>query len=318
MMTKALLLAASALALLAGAAQAQTPPGPFPTTPQAQQVEPGRYWVFFDFDRSTLRADARRVVAEAAASFQRTGATVIELVGSADNTGSREYNQRLSERRARAVQDELVRQGVPAGIIQYRGVSFEAPIADNTRGARQPLNRYVAIVFPERERPPATAAPAPSPAPAPEAPAPTPRWAFTIGGFYGFNLEDEGDSSKESHLPGAELGIEYLAGDNVVIGLNYAGFHAIQAEDNGYGGRGVASLDLAGNFAGARPYVGLNAGYIYGNSVNDGFLAGPEVGARVDLSERSFLYARVAYDFLFDNGWDDGVINGGLGVGFRF
>ena len=76
------------LALVAPPALAQPPPGPYPTSAVSQQTEPGRYWVFFEFDQSDLRPEAREVVAEAAESFKRTGSTHISLVGNADRTGS--------------------------------------------------------------------------------------------------------------------------------------------------------------------------------------------------------------------------------------
>ena len=47
------------LALVAPPALAQQPPGPSPTSAVSQQTEPGRYFVFFEFDRSDLRPEAR-------------------------------------------------------------------------------------------------------------------------------------------------------------------------------------------------------------------------------------------------------------------
>lgn len=311
---KALILGVAAIALGTTAttvAFAQS--GPVPATATAQEVQPGAFFVFFEHARHNLRPDALRVIAQAAAEFKRTGAARVALVGHTDTTGSPQYNQRLSERRAEAVRAELVKQGVPASVISVDAVGQNdliIPTADNTR---EPRNRAVRITFP-------VAAPAPAPTPVAEA-APAPaaplRWAFTIGPFLGYNLQDNGDD-KTSWLPGAEIGVEYLLTPNVVASVNYAGFYAVHAENEGYGGRGVAGLDLQGNFGGARPYVGLNAGYIYGDGIDDSFLVGPEVGTRFDLSPRSFLYARVAYDWVTNNGWDDGVVNGGLGVGFRF
>jgi hypothetical protein len=77
------MLGIAGLALIAPPALAQQPPGPPPTSAVSQQTEPGRYWVFFGFDRSDLRPEARAVVAEAAESFKRTGSTHISLVGNA-------------------------------------------------------------------------------------------------------------------------------------------------------------------------------------------------------------------------------------------
>ena len=74
-----LMLGIAGLAIVAPPALAQQPPGPPPTSAVSQQTEPGRYWVFFEFDRSELRPEAREVVAEAAELFKRTGPPTFRL-----------------------------------------------------------------------------------------------------------------------------------------------------------------------------------------------------------------------------------------------
>ena len=166
-----LLLTAFLLALASAGALAQTPQGVVPTAAVPQRTEPGRYWVFFAWNRADLPPDGRKVVEEAAQSFLRTGSARISLVGSADRTGSSAYNEKLSARRAEAVRAELVRLGVPADAITVRAEGENAPLVATAAGVREPLNRYVAIDFPERETPPvAVPAPAAEPVtpPAPE------------------------------------------------------------------------------------------------------------------------------------------------------
>jgi len=312
---KAFIVGATAIALGATAttaALAQT--APVPATATAQEVRPGAFFVFFENARFNLRPDAQRVIAEAAAELKRSGAARVALVGHTDTTGSPQYNQRLSERRAEAVRAGLVRLGVPASVISVDAVGQNdllVPTADNTR---EPRNRAVRITFPV-----ATPAPASAPVAAagPAEPYRPLRWALTAGAFLGYNLHDQEDD-KTSWLPGAEIGVEYLLTPNLVASVNYAGWYEIHAQDEGYRGRGVVGLDLQGNFAGARPYIGLNAGWIYGEGIDNSPVVGPEVGARFDLNPRTFLYGKVAYDWLTGNSWNDGVVNGGLGVGFRF
>ena len=153
-----LLLSTTLLALASAGALAQAPQGVVPTAAVPQRTEPGRYWVFFAWNRADLPPDGRKVVEEAAQSFLRTGSARISLVGSADRTGSSAYNQKLSARRADAVRAELVRLGVPADAIAIRAEGENAPIVATAAGVREPLNRYVAIDFPERETPPPAAA----------------------------------------------------------------------------------------------------------------------------------------------------------------
>ena len=50
------------LALMATPALAQAPSGPVPTSAVAQRTEPGRYWVFFGWNRAELPPDGRKMV----------------------------------------------------------------------------------------------------------------------------------------------------------------------------------------------------------------------------------------------------------------
>ena len=47
-------------------------------------------------------------------------------------------------------------------------------------------------------------------------------------------------------------------------------------------------------------------------------IAGPELGVRFDVARDVFLYAQVAYDHDFRNDINEGIINGGIGAGYRF
>jgi hypothetical protein len=73
-----------------------------------------------------------------------------------------------------------------------------------------------------------------------------------------------------------------------------------------------------------RPFVGLNAGRLYGNAVNDTWTAGVEAGAKFFMKSQTFVYAMVSYDWLFDKGnqiddrFNDGRLNWSLGVGYQF
>jgi hypothetical protein len=311
-----LLLGASVLALLAPAVHAQ-PAGQGMGGAVAQQVEQDRFLVFFDFDSAALRADARQVIADAASRYRETGAAEISLVGHADLSGSDAYNQQLSERRAVAVRDELVRQGVPAGVIDTFAQGERDPLVETAEGVPEDRNRRVSIELPAAPPPePVVAEPIPPPE---EPPAPT-RWQFAIGPFYGLNLdeEDEGDETY-SHLGGVELRLGYELTPNLVASIEQAGFYAFEAQDDGIGGRSVASLDFMGDWGGVQPYLGINAGGVYGKGVRDGVVVGPELGVNFGITERSFYYARVAYDYQLRNeGWDEGIVNASTGIGFRF
>jgi OmpA-OmpF porin, OOP family len=72
---------------------------------------------------------------------------LIVATGHADRSGPDNYNVRLSERRATAVKNQLVREGVPAGIIQTAGKGERENLVQTADGVREPRNRRVEIVF---------------------------------------------------------------------------------------------------------------------------------------------------------------------------
>jgi OmpA-OmpF porin, OOP family len=130
----------------------QPPPPPPPAPPPVQQAapapEPSRtYLVFFDWDRSDLTERARQIVAEAAQASTHVQTTRLEVNGYTDLSGTAAYNQKLSVRRARAVQAELVRDGVPEGEIEIHGYGESNPLVPTAKGVREPQNRRVEIIL---------------------------------------------------------------------------------------------------------------------------------------------------------------------------
>ncbi len=112
------------------------------------QAAPSRtYLVFFDWDRSDLTARARQIVAEAAQASTRTAYTKIQVSGNADTSGTHQYNQGLSLRRAETVAAELVRDGVPRSAIAIQAFGDTHLLVPTGPGVREPQNRRVEIVL---------------------------------------------------------------------------------------------------------------------------------------------------------------------------
>jgi outer membrane protein OmpA-like peptidoglycan-associated protein len=128
---------------------------PMPPAPPAAAAPPATpepsvartYLVFFDWDRADLTDRARQIIGEAAANAQRISATRIEVAGHADRSGTPQYNQRLSQRRAEVVAAELVRQGVSRDEIGVTAFGESRPLVPTADGAREPQNRRVEIVL---------------------------------------------------------------------------------------------------------------------------------------------------------------------------
>ena len=84
--------------------------------------------VYFDFDRSELRDDARNTLSQNADWLKRSYNTaVIEIEGHCDERGTEQYNLALGERRARAAMDYLSSLGVPTGRLSIVSYGEERP-----------------------------------------------------------------------------------------------------------------------------------------------------------------------------------------------
>ena len=105
------------------------------------------YQVFFDFDRSNISETAAAIVRQAAANAKQGKLTRIDLTGHTDAAGPVPYNQALSERRAAAVKQELVKDGVPAGEITSVGVGKGGQLVPTADGVREPQNRRTEILL---------------------------------------------------------------------------------------------------------------------------------------------------------------------------
>ncbi len=127
---------------------APPPPPPAPAPVAAPAPAPARsYLVFFDWDRADLTDRARQVIAEAAQNSTRVQYTRIEVNGYTDTSGTPAYNQRLSIRRATAVQAELIRDGVAANAIDIHGYGETHLLVPTGPGIREPQNRRVEIII---------------------------------------------------------------------------------------------------------------------------------------------------------------------------
>ncbi len=83
--------------------------------------------VFFAYDSSQLSRDAQRVLRGQASWLRTAGPRELTIEGHADERGTREYNLALAERRASAVRDYLVSQGVPAERLRTVSYGKERP-----------------------------------------------------------------------------------------------------------------------------------------------------------------------------------------------
>lgn len=97
--------------------------------------------IFFEFNSSELKKQSIAEL-EILAGFLRKNASVkIEIEGHTDNAGKPEYNQALSEQRAKSVYDFLVSSGIAQNRLSFKGFGELQPVADNATEDGRAKNR---------------------------------------------------------------------------------------------------------------------------------------------------------------------------------
>jgi outer membrane protein OmpA-like peptidoglycan-associated protein len=103
--------------------------------------------ILFGIDSSTLQPESRMTVERMAKILTEYQDTNILIEGDTDNTGTTEYNQQLSERRAQAVADYFMRLGVINSRISTVGMGELNPLASNDSAAGRQQNRRVEVAI---------------------------------------------------------------------------------------------------------------------------------------------------------------------------
>lgn len=129
------------------AAPAPTPapapePVPEPEAPVAQVVSV-ELDVKFDFDKAVVKPGSYGDVKNLADFMTQYPQTNVEVAGHTDSVGPDAYNQKLSQKRADAVKQVLVNDGISSSRIQSVGYGESRPVADNATEAGRAINRRV-------------------------------------------------------------------------------------------------------------------------------------------------------------------------------
>jgi OOP family OmpA-OmpF porin len=122
-------------------------------TPQAAQLEkaqPGDVVVIlegvnFEFDSARLRPDALVILDEAVTVLNRRKDISVDVVGHTCNIGTEQYNQGLSERRAKSVYDYFVGKGIAADRLTTQGYGETRPAYRNATREGRAKNRRVEL-----------------------------------------------------------------------------------------------------------------------------------------------------------------------------
>jgi len=101
----------------------------------------------FDFDKAVLKEEGKVALHELDDEIKAKGAKVVDIdvIGHTDSTGPADYNMGLSVRRAQAVADYIISEGIDASIIDVSGEGENNPIASNDTREGRAENRRVDI-----------------------------------------------------------------------------------------------------------------------------------------------------------------------------
>ena len=103
--------------------------------------------ILFDVDESELRSASRENLQELADNLREYERTDVLIIGHTDHTGSDDYNQALSERRARSAAGYLQQLGIGSDRVATRGMGEGDPVATGDTAEGRQLNRRVEVVI---------------------------------------------------------------------------------------------------------------------------------------------------------------------------
>ncbi len=105
------------------------------------------YGITFDTDKADIKPESAQTIGEIAKLLASDPGLKVAVVGHTDNTGSVDHNLKLSQDRAQAVMQALVRDhGIAAGRLQAYGCGPYAPVASNDADDGRAKNRRVELV----------------------------------------------------------------------------------------------------------------------------------------------------------------------------
>jgi hypothetical protein len=143
-------------------------------------------------------------------------------------------------------------------------------------------------------------------------------WEFSLAG------SGSSDNDFDTTTASAEGALGYFF-TPVIEGIIRQGIgFSDTPDDSDWNGSTRVGADFNFPFDRYVPYIGASIGYLYGDSVDEQFIAGPDVGLKSFVNETTFILAAVEYEFLFDDAdeadeaFDDGRFVYTLGIGFKW
>jgi len=106
--------------------------------------------IYFEFNQAYLRRESLETLSKLVEQLKKNPRIKIEIQGHTDNIGTREYNQKLSEKRAEVVMEYLIKNGISPERLRVRGFGETKPVAPNTTEEGRAKNRRTEILILEK------------------------------------------------------------------------------------------------------------------------------------------------------------------------
>lgn len=151
---------------------------------------------------------------------------------------------------------------------------------------------------------------------------------------YGFNPQDweftlQGSGSSDDELDNTTLSFEFSLGyflsKNLELGLRQGiGYSDPETGNDTWNASTRGFADFHFDLQRWQPYLGVNFGYLYGDDVNESWIAGPEGGVKYFLKPNTFVQALIEYNATFDDAdtadeaFDEGRFVYALGMGITW
>lgn len=146
-------------------------------------------------------------------------------------------------------------------------------------------------------------------------------------GDWDFNLGGGGTSNKDFSANGGAFNatVGYFLSDALELAVRQSVNFAVADSGDAFGGQTMLALDYHFSMGERwRPFVGVNAGGMYGDFVRDSWAAGLEAGIKYYALQKTYIFGSFGWAWNFDTGggisnnFSDGAFIYTAGVGFNF
>jgi outer membrane protein W len=141
-----------------------------------------------------------------------------------------------------------------------------------------------------------------------------------------FTLSGSGASDKKfnTSATSVQFGFGWLIADNVSLAVRQGVSYADVSGNSDWNGSSRVGVDFYLDLNCFQPFLGAGIGYVYGDTVRNQFIAGPNAGVLYFINQTTFVSLGIEYQFLFKNtdefkdSYNDGRFVYALGMGVRW